>query len=66
MDYPRGEIADSSKVTSLTRNVAVFRTGLHSLHSGVNDLESKFPEEAHSVEHFDVNGIYGQVAVKLD
>lgn len=64
--FPPGKIAHFSKDANLVRNVAVLRTGLHSLYVEIKNLESRLPGGAHSAHDFDVNGIYAQLAVKFD
>ena len=56
MDFPPGKIAHFAKDANLVRNVAVLRTGLHSLYAEIKNLESGLPRGPHSVHDFDVNG----------
>ena len=63
---PPEKVANFSRDGDLIRNVAVLRTGLQSLYEEVKALERKLPKVPHSSQGFDVNGIYGQLAVKFD
>ncbi len=65
-DWPPGKIAHFKNSSNFVRNVAVLRTGLHSLYQEVRNLECKLPSDPNSCHDFDVNSIYAHLAVKFD
>ena len=66
VDWPPGKIADFASCGNLARNVAVLRTGLHSLYEEVKCLEAELTPGAHNSQNFDVNGELAMLAVKFD
>ena len=65
-DWPPGKIAHFPTCGDLVRNVAVLRTGLHSLYEEVGRLEANLPQGIHNDQGFDVNGHYAMLSVKFD
>ena len=65
-DWPPGKIAHFRTSGNLARNVAVLRTGLHSLYKEVKALETELPQGIHSAQDFDVNGNYAMLAIMFD
>ncbi len=64
--WPPGKIADFKFCKNFVRNVAVLRTGLHSLYKEVKALESELSTKVHVKQELDVNGIFALLAVKFD